>query len=101
MVLGVFIQFAAPPLRAEIFAGMHAALRPGGLVMLHGYTPEQLAHGTGGPRAVENLYTPDLLTAAFADLEILYLNAYEAEISEGAGHKGRSALIDLVARKPE
>ena len=99
-VLGVFIQFAAPPLRAEIFAGMQTALRPGGL-LLHGYTPEQLAHGTGGPRAVENLYTADLLTAAFADLEILYLNAYEAEISEGAGHKGRSALIDLVARKPE
>ena len=100
-VLGVFIQFAAPPLRAEIFAGMKAALRPGGLLLLHGYTPEQLAHGTGGPRAIENLYTPELLSAAFADLEILHLNAYEAEISEGAGHKGRSALIDLVARKPE
>jgi hypothetical protein len=79
---------------------MQAALRPGGLLLLHGYTPQQLAHGTGGPRAVENLYTAELLTAAYGALEILHLNAYEAEISEGAGHKGRSALIDLVARKP-
>lgn len=101
VVLGVFIQFAAPPLRAEIFAGMQTALRPGGLLLLHGYTPEQLAHGTGGPRALENLYTANLLTAAFGTMEILHLNAYEAEISEGTGHKGRSALIDLVARKPE
>lgn len=100
-VLGVFIQFAAPSLRAEIFAGMKASLRPGGLLLLHGYTPEQLAHGTGGPRAVENLYTTELLSTAFADFDILHLKAYEAEISEGAGHKGRSALIDLVARKPE
>jgi SAM-dependent methyltransferase len=100
-VLGVFIQFASPPMRADIFAGMKAALRPGGLLLLHGYTPEQLGYGTGGPRAIENFYTPELLSAAFADFEILHLKAYEAEISEGAGHKGRSALIDLVARKPD
>lgn len=101
VVLGVFIQFAPPPLRAEIFAGMKAALRPGGLLLLHGYTPEQLQHGTGGPRAVENLYTAHLLATGFGDLQILRLAAYEAEISEGTGHKGRSALIDLVARKPQ
>ena len=99
-VLGVFIQFAGPALRAEIFAGMKAALRPGGLLLLHGYTPAQLAHGTGGPRAVENLYTEALLQEAFADMEILTLRTHEAEISEGTGHNGRSALIDLVARKP-
>lgn len=98
-VLGVFIQFAGPELRTQLFDGMKTALRPGGLLLLHGYTPGQLAHGTGGPRAVENLYTEDLLRRAFADLEILTLTSYEAEISEGLGHSGRSALIDLVARK--
>lgn len=98
-VLAVFIQFAPPALRSVIFDGMKAALGPGGLILLHGYTPEQIAHGTGGPSAVENLYTPDLLAAAFADMEILHLAAYEADITEGTGHAGRSALIDLVARK--
>jgi SAM-dependent methyltransferase len=99
VVLGVFIQFAPPVLRDEIFAGMKAALHPGGLLLLHGYTPAQLAHGTGGPRAVENLYTPDLLAIAFGDMDILKLDAYEADIAEGSGHSGRSALIDLVVRK--
>lgn len=98
-VLAVFIQFAPPALRAEIFQGMKAALRPGGLILLHGYTPEQIALGTGGPRIVENLYTTDLLASAFGDMEILHLAAYEAEITEGTGHSGPSALIDLVARK--
>jgi hypothetical protein len=32
-------------------------------------------------------------------MEIVKLSAYDADISEGSGHKGRSALIDLVARK--
>ena len=78
---------------------MKTALRPGGLLLLHGYTLAQLDHGTGGPRAVENLYTEALLRAAFAEMEILTLTSYEAEISEGVGHNGRSALIDLVAHK--
>lgn len=100
VVAGIFIQFADPVLRPRLFAGMVRALKPGGLLLLEGYRPEQLAYGTGGPRVAENLYTEDLLREAFADLEILELAAYDAEIQEGAGHAGMSALIDLVARKP-
>jgi hypothetical protein len=40
-----------------------------------------------------------LLESAFAGLEILDLAEYDAEIAEGSGHKGMSALIDLVAKK--
>lgn len=100
VVAGIFIQFADPVLRPKLFAGMVRALKPGGLLLLEGYRPEQLAYGTGGPRVAENLYTEDLLRQAFAALEILELAAYDAEIQEGAGHAGMSALIDLVARKP-
>lgn len=31
-------------------------------------------------------------------MEIIELSEYEAELDEGAGHRGRSALIGLVAR---
>ena len=98
-VIGIFIQFAKPELRAHIFRKMQAALKPGGLLLLHGYTPKQIEYGTGGPSVVENLYTPELLSTAFADMQIDHLAAYDAEISEGAGHAGMSALIDLVAHK--
>jgi hypothetical protein len=74
-------------------------LKPGGLLLLEGYRPEQLAYGTGGPPSIENLYTASLLRQAFADLTILHLAEYDAEIAEGGGHRGLSALIDLVARK--
>jgi hypothetical protein len=55
--------------------------------------------GTGGPSALENLYTAPMLAEAFSDFELLELREYEEELSEGSGHSGRSALIDLVARK--
>ncbi|WP_374626051.1 class I SAM-dependent methyltransferase [Devosia sp.] len=100
LVVAIFIQFADPVLRDEIFAGMQRALVPGGRILLEGYRPEQLAFGTGGPRQLDKLYTREMLEAAFADLEIEQLRAYDAEIVEGTGHVGMSALIDLVARKP-
>ena len=97
-VIGIFIQFAPPKLRDEMFAGMIRTTRPGGIVMLHGYSVEQLKHGTGGPSAAENLYTEELLRDRFAGTDILHFESYEADISEGTAHVGRSALIDLVAR---
>lgn len=99
-VVAIFIQFAGPALRAEIFAGIERTLRPGGLLLLHGYAPRQIANGTGGPKAPENLYTLDMLSGSFAGLEVLHAADYDAELQEGTGHAGPSALVDFVARKP-
>lgn len=99
-VLGVFIQFAPPPMRQALFAGMARALKPGGLLLLHGYAPRQVGYGTGGPGAEANMYTPDLLRAAFQGYDFLTLDDYDKVIHEGRGHSGKSALIDCIARKP-
>jgi cyclopropane fatty-acyl-phospholipid synthase-like methyltransferase len=99
-VIGIFIQFVGPKERERQFAAMKQLTCPGGRLLLHGYTPKQLVFGTGGPSAIENLYTKQMLLEVFADWEIEELVEYEDEISEGTGHKGHSALIGLVARKP-
>ena len=100
IVVGIFIQFVGPAEREIQFARLKQAIKPGGLLLLHGYTPKQLEYRTGGPSAVENLYTPDYLRQAFADFEVLELHEYEDDLTEGHGHRGRSAVIDLIARKP-
>jgi SAM-dependent methyltransferase len=99
VIAGIFIQFANPAQRADMFKSMQDALRPGGLLILQGYRPEQLDYGTGGPPDAENMYTEAILREAFADLDIEHLASYDAELHEGR-HEGMSALIDLVARKP-
>ena len=98
VVVAIFFQFATPSQRAEIFEGLQAALAPGGLLLLQGYRPEQLAYRTGGPDKVENLYTEELLRESFSALEILHLSCHDDVVDEGPGHRGMSALIDLVAR---
>ena len=99
MVAAIFIQFATPDLREQMFAHIKRCLKPGGLLLLQGYTPRQLHYRTGGPSQAENLYTEALLRNAFEDMQILHLREHDDIISEGSGHSGMSALIDLVARK--
>ncbi len=101
VVAAIFVQFTPPAQRTRMFEGMVRALKPGGVLILQGYRPEQLGYGTGGPKQVENLYTETLLRDSFASLEILHLASHDDVVDEGAGHKGMSALIDLVARKPK
>jgi SAM-dependent methyltransferase len=99
LVAAIFIQFAPPPERDRIIAGIRRALRPGGVLILQGYTPKQIAFATGGPPDAANMYTADLLRDWFGDWDILHLKEHESFISEGTHHHGMSALIDLVARK--
>ena len=98
-VVAIFIQFLPPGERAILFDHIKHSLRPGGLLLLHGYRPEQVNNGTGGPPDPEKMYTEDLLLRTFKDFSIQILRSYDATLEEGRGHFGQSALIDLVARK--
>jgi len=99
-VVEIFTQFSTPAERALKWAGMRRALKSGGLLIVHGYTPKQLEYGTGGPKELENLYTRALLEDAFGDFGDLKIVEEEREIHEGTAHGGMSAMIGLTARKP-
>lgn len=98
-VVAIFVQFADPPLRERMFSSMVRSLKPGGTLVLQGYTPKQLDYGTGGPPTRSHLYTEALLRQAFAALDIQVLQEYESDVQEGNGHRGRSALIGMVATR--
>ena len=98
-VVAIFIQFAPPETWDEIFQGMKDALRPGGCLCLHGYTPKQVTYKTGGPSNPAHMYDEAMLAAAFSDMDIIVNHAYEAVLDEGPGHSGKSALIDFIAYK--
>ena len=84
----------------EIFTALAVARATGagGTLLIHGYTPEQVALGTGGPGNPDHMYTPDMLADAFSQMQITVNRAYTATLDEGRGHSGPSALIDFVAK---
>jgi SAM-dependent methyltransferase len=99
VVVGIFFQFASSDLREQLFGNIKKTLKPGGLLLIEGYRPEQVDLKTGGPPQRENMYTRKLLEDTFKDFSSVEIKEYDSVVDEGAGHKGLSALIDLVARK--
>jgi cyclopropane fatty-acyl-phospholipid synthase-like methyltransferase len=99
VVVSIFAHFA-PELRARLHQAMLVALKPGGLLILEAFTPEQLNYASGGPRAPEMLYTAGMLRADFAGGEVLELTETHAELAEGRYHSGLAAVVRLVVRRP-
>jgi cyclopropane fatty-acyl-phospholipid synthase-like methyltransferase len=98
VVVAIFI-FVSPAERAAFFSNLKSALKPGGLLLMQGYRPEQVNYRTGGPPDAERLYTRAILQGGFGDMAELDIREHDSAISEGTAHVGMSALIDLVATK--
>jgi len=84
------------PLHRQIFAG----LKPGGIFLLEAYTPDQLRHGTGGPKDRDLLPSLAEVSRDLAGMEIVIGVERERVVQEGAGHSGLSAVVQIAARRP-
>jgi len=98
VIAAIFMHLAGAE-RDALFAGLKKTLKPGGLLLMQSYRPEQLKYRTGGPPDAERMATRALLEAAFGDFAELDIREHDSIIDEGTGHVGMSALIDLVGKK--
>ena len=100
-VVAMIFFHADPATRAKVLKRYQSFVRPGGLFLLEGFTPQQVEMGnpSGGPKKPAFCYTEAELREAFADYHIIYLEAAVGELSEGAYHDGRAHTVQLVARR--
>ncbi len=89
-----------PALRKKVHRSVVKALKPGGVLILEGYSPDQLSHGAGGPPQREMLMTLAELKEDFQGLDFKHAQEIERELCEGRLHNGPSAVVQLLARKP-
>lgn len=97
-VVGICFQFVPQEKINEVMLGLKAATKKGGTLLVHGYTPKQINFGTGGPKDVSLMYTKETFTGLFNENDIILIEEYQANLSEGVGHNGQSAMIDFVAK---
>lgn len=94
--------FAHVPLavRRALHPRVVAGLKPGGVLLLEAYRPEQLGRGGGGPNDDSKLMTLALLREELAGLEFELAREVEREVVEGRYHSGVAAVVQVIARKP-
>lgn len=89
-----------PALRTKVHHQLAKALKPNGQLILEAFHPKQLQYQSGGPKALEMLYTLDCIRLDFKNL----LNetfGCECQIllEEGPGHQGPAFVTRWVGKK--
>lgn len=97
-VISIFCHLP-PSVRKLVNIGVTRCLKPGGIVLLEGYTPEQMEHKTGGPPDPVLMLNLNILKDEFSDLTILHGMELEREITEGRLHTGLGAVVQFIAQK--
>ena len=98
-VVSIFCHLPAP-LRASLHRQVVQGLRPGGCLLLEAYTPRQLEFRTGGPPTIELMMDLKTLRQELKGLNLEHAREVERDIREGSYHDGRSAVVQILARKP-
>ncbi len=86
-------------IRTRLYPLLEKALKPGGILLLEAYTPDQLEKGTGGPKNLDMLMSLGKLEREFPHLTPVVAREIEREVHEGAGHTGMACVVQFIARK--
>lgn len=86
--------------RRQLFGRVVRSLKPGGWLVLEHYHPRQIGLGSGGPKEPDRLADLAGMQEELKGLEWVVARELEREIAEGVLHKGPSAVVQLVGRKP-
>ena len=87
-------------IRNRMFRAIPQALAPGGYVVFECYTPRQPDFHTGGPHALDLLYTAQMFQEAFGDtLEIVHNQELVRTVLEGRYHTGKGSVVQFIGRK--
>lgn len=97
-IVSVFCHLP-PPLRLSVHQRCQTSLKPGGIMIVEAYRPEQAPRDTGGPSDPELMLTEALLQTELPALTPIERRSLERDVLEGHGHRGIGAVVQWVARK--
>ena len=86
-------------LRKKLFELSSRKLRPGGFLIFEAYRPDQLEYTSGGPKDLDMLCSLENISPLLFDLQPVLFQETTRWIEEGKGHYGKSATVQLFAKK--
>lgn len=85
-----------PSLRKSLCRRVMKALKPDGVFLLEGYTPDQLNYKTGGPPSAEFMTYKSTILEELPHLEFSFIEETTRELYEGKNHFGMSAVVQAI-----
>lgn len=89
-----------PEIRTPLHRAVVKGLKSGGVFVLEGFSKEQLAYDTGGPKSLDMLMALEELQQELAGLEFIHATTLERDVREGRGHVGLASVVQLLCVKP-
>jgi len=104
--IGLIFAHFPPEIKTEYYQKMIGLLKPGGLVILEGFSKENLElkkanPQIGGPGQLELLFSIEEIKTDFPSLEILQLEKCLVELQEGKFHIGTGSVIRFIGKKAD
>lgn len=93
-VVLVFAHMAAAK-RKEYHRQLVSYMKPGGTLILEGFSKNQINYTSGGPHEIEMLFSAEELKDDFKNLKIELLEEKTIELNEGIFHIGQAAVMRL------
>lgn len=104
VILALFVQVTEN--HAQLHERLMRALKPGGYLVIQGFSPKQLDYvksgiASGGPPFPENLYDCDDLRKELQGLTVEVLRERDADLTGYGTFEGTCALVEFVGFKPK
>jgi cyclopropane fatty-acyl-phospholipid synthase-like methyltransferase len=98
-VMALIFAHLAPECRRQYHQKLISSLKPGGLLILQGFSKEQINYHSGGPRDINMLFSEVELKGDFSDMKTLKITSEITLLSEGDFHQGTAAVINVLGYK--
>lgn len=74
-------------------------LKPGGTLILEGFSKDQLGKRSGGPPDIDMLFSKEELEGDFSGLRDLQISETDTVLNEGPFHQGIASVIRILGKK--
>ncbi len=88
-----------PVKREDYHKKLISFLKPGGTLILEGFSKNQINNKTGGPRDIDMLFSEKEMKIDFSSLSKLTITQTEEVLNEGTYHQGLASVIRVVGIK--
>ncbi|HKI89254.1 MAG TPA: class I SAM-dependent methyltransferase [Draconibacterium sp.] len=88
-----------PLKRNEYHKKLTSFLKPGGKLILEGFSKDQINNSTGGPRDINMLFSEQELRNDFENLTHLSIEEADIILKEGQFHDGEASVIRVVGTR--